>query len=146
MRTVQSYWFWRSKLLNCNGNFPLKSFKLKDYTTANGWKIFVSPDFAPKQPEENTTLVDEVKSRRPRGEHGKIKYDSIICLSSSINSRRNLAVRALKLYCLNARSIAYELPGLQLFLSDFSSDIFCITETSSMKIFQMVSRHCIGTK
>ena len=65
------------------------SFKLKDYTTANGRKIFVSPDFTPKQREENTRLVEELKSRRAHGEHVKIKNGSIVRVSSNINSQPN---------------------------------------------------------
>ena len=51
-------------------------------------KIYISPDFSPKQRVENHKLVDEIKRRRSDGENVKIKSGKIVLYDDCLNERQ----------------------------------------------------------
>ena len=69
------------KTLDLKKKVLINSYKLKDFVTSSNMKVFVSPDYTPKQQEENRKLVEEMKMRRARGENVKIKGGKVISFS-----------------------------------------------------------------
>ena len=64
------------------------AFKLREYTTAAGQKVFISPDKTSLQLQDDKALMDEAKRRGDHGERVYIRRGQIVC------SRPNSSVRS----------------------------------------------------